>query len=401
MEKLNIGFAVNTAADNSAEEINMEYTSGETVNRITKAFQNAGSAVHLIEAGPGVRDYISKYANGIDLVFNISEGPPNTEGRKYIVPGILDELGIPYTGSGLGAQKLGGDKAATRKVLERNRDFKSLRWQEFLSPDASLSNDLSYPLFVKPTEEGSSMGITQESLVYSDKDLRRALEYAMKNGRRAIVEEFLPGKEFTVGMVGNVVLPSMEVDMEKMPDKPKVRDQGVKKINGDYIETVNAWDMIEYLAKQHIIAHAGVNAKDYSRSDFRMGENELYPTFLEINLLPGLDPKKPSKLARGAEIAYVPYEDMVCSMVYSALKRHLRNPSHSERLSKKDRDGFRAAYGNMLNSKAGVEDFKYRGVTYRILKPFEVVHIPYKDLYMGSQNGKPTNYRPNRYSCRT
>ena len=367
MKKLVIGLAVNPAVSDSEDAINEVYAPVQTIQGVTTALESAGSRVIQIDADNGFYEKLSRWQEELDLVFNHSQGLPGNESRKSTVAAMLDHLGIPYTGSGVRALSIESHKALSRKALHDR--VRNPKWQYFGSPDEQL-NGLVYPLFIKPAIGGASIGITQDCVVHSEAQLRKVLHTMIEQtGQPAMVEEFLGGKEYDIGMVGEMVFPALELDMDRMPDNPLVRDQAVKAVDIDYTTAVVSDEVRKSLALQAIQAHRGVGARDYSRSDFRASrEDGALPTFLEINLTPGLDPDT-SDLSKAASLAGIAYPDVVKSIVYVALRRTSKDPRYRDAVAERETGGFRDAYESAMRSAEHSETIEFGGVTYRLLTP--------------------------------
>lgn len=199
------------------DDFDAEFDDQSTVDAIAEALGKGGCKVTRIEANEEAYDKLKK--ENPDIVFNISEGLRG-ESRESQIPAMLEMLGIPYTGSGPLTLAIALDKALTHHVL-RSNGVPSPSFQVFEEPDQKLGEGLSFPLVIKPLAEGSSKGVRSNSLVKNEKALRRQLRWVIKNYRQpAIAEEFLPGREFTVGIIGNEetkVLPPVEIQLNKLP----------------------------------------------------------------------------------------------------------------------------------------------------------------------------------------
>ena len=127
---------------------------------------------------------------------------------------MLELLDIPFVGSGLLAQVVSLNKEHAKATFKAV-DVPVSPFQTFYSVDAKLDDDLNFPLFVKPVREGSAVGITEKSLVKNDKELREQVGFILENfNQPALVEGYLPGREFSVGVLGTrnpEILPIMEV----------------------------------------------------------------------------------------------------------------------------------------------------------------------------------------------
>ncbi len=194
-----------------------EFDDEDTVNTIADALEKGGCDVKKIEADERVYGKLMKQKP--QIVFNIAEGLRG-ESRESQLPALLEMLGIPYTGSGPLTLAIALDKGTTHRVLHSSK-IPSPSFQVFSNAQKSLSRQLEFPLVVKPIGEGSSKGIWNDSLVRDDKNLRRKITQIIDTYHQsAIVEEFLPGREFTVGVIGNDeprVLPIVEILLDKLP----------------------------------------------------------------------------------------------------------------------------------------------------------------------------------------
>ena len=190
-----------------------EYDSEETINSVITALKNKGHSVEAIDVDyPALFSYFKK--NRVDMVFNIAEGK-HGRFRESEVPAVLDYLNIPYTGSETFSLALALNKALTKKILKAE-NIPTPNFQLFVRGDEELSADLVFPLIVKPNCEGSAKGINKTNVVNSREDLFRKVRECIDIYRQeALVEEFIEGKELTVGILENgkpAILPILEID---------------------------------------------------------------------------------------------------------------------------------------------------------------------------------------------
>ncbi len=155
-----------------------------------------------------------------ELVFNIAEGLLGNS-REAQIPAMLDMLGIPYTGSDPVALGICLDKRRTKEVLAYHR-IPTPRFS-IVQSLREIPTRLRYPLMVKPTLEGSSKGVTDRALVRDRRALIRQVDWVLGTYRQpALVEEFLPGREFTVALLGNGpslrTLPIVEINFDTLPE---------------------------------------------------------------------------------------------------------------------------------------------------------------------------------------
>ncbi|MCP3177931.1 ATP-grasp domain-containing protein [Desulfuromonas sp. KJ2020] len=268
-----------------------------------------------------------------DLVFNIAEGLHGAS-REAQIPAMLDMLGIPYTGSDPVTLGICLDKRRTKEILSCHR-IATPRFA-VVSTLADIPARLRYPLIVKPTLEGSSKGVTDKALVHDRKALVRQVEWVLTTyGQPALVEEFLPGREFTVAMLGNgddlQVLPIVEINLHTLP-------AGVNPIYS--FEAKWIWDQeenpleiftcparldpflqrnIEELCRKTFRA---LGCRDWCRIDVRLDAGGL-PHVIELNPLPGIlpRPEQNSCFPKAARATGLSYEQMILGVVDAASRR--------------------------------------------------------------------------------
>jgi len=307
-----------------------EFDSEETINAITCALQKKGHVVNQVEVGqPNLFSYFRN--NRVDMVFNIAEGRSG-KFRESEIPAILDYLDIPYTGSNTFSLALALNKALTKKILIAE-NISTPRFQVFIRGNEELNPELKFPLIVKPNCEGSAKGITASNVVGTKDELfKRIKELKEIYRQEMLVEEFIEGKELTVGILENgktTILPILEIDFSTC------------KNSGEYFYS---WRMKEYQGNEELgltptfhcparldkeverkvkevalKTHHAVGCFDISRTDIRLNKDNI-PYVLEINPLPGLDPRE-SNFPVMAYAAGMKYEDLIEAILMSATKR--------------------------------------------------------------------------------
>jgi len=309
-----------------------EFDSEKTINAIKDTLEDGGNEVVLVEVNYDLLDFFKN--NHVDIVFNIAEGTCGNS-RESQVPAILDFLGIPYTGSGVLTLAMAMDKAMTKKIL-RCENIPTPNFQLFKDYNDTIDPHLAFPLIVKPNMEGSAKGISTSSVVHNNTRLKEEVKKVIDTyHQEALVEEFIDGKEITVGILGNGnpdVLPPMEIDFS-----------GCKE-SGEYFYS---WRMKEYQgdASKHLVptfycparidkeverkvsdvalrAHLLLGCLDMSRIDIRLSNKDNIPYVLEVNPLPGLDPDE-SNLTLIAKRSGMSYKDLINGILGSALKRNM------------------------------------------------------------------------------
>jgi len=265
--------------------------------------------------------------NRWDLVFNIAEGLYG-RGREAQVPALLDAYGIPYVFSDPLVLSLTLDKALTKRVV-RDGGVPTADFQVIHSVHETNNTSLAFPLFVKPIAEGTGKGITSKSLVRTEKELRAsAQDIHARFGQDALVEQYLPGREFTVGITGigaNArVIGVMEIHLLESADacgytydnkqqyEERVRytlvNDAEAKTAGDV--ALSAWRLL--------------GCRDGGRIDIRSDANGR-PHFLEVNPLAGLHPVL-GDLVILSKLAGLTYHDLLGRILDSALSDRARFP---------------------------------------------------------------------------
>lgn len=311
-----------------AEDIEAEYDSFDTIIAIKDAFETAGVRVELVEANA---DLIERLRNTrVDIVFNIAEGTAG-RGREAQVPAILNFLGIPFSGSDETTLCLALDKALTKRFLS-TYNIITPAYQLIKTPEFELDHALHFPLIVKPDSEGSSKGISDLAIVDNEEQLYSLITRNFKlYGQSMLAEEYIKGREFTVGILGNGsdmrVFEPLEIIYLKEDRESRIYSYNVKRNFKKYIEyscpplldAVTTQKMKDIAAKIYM----ALDCRDFSRIDFRLSEDgTIY--FIEINPLPGLAPGY-SDYPMLAEFCGMDYQTLVVNVLNSALKRYGMN----------------------------------------------------------------------------
>jgi D-alanine-D-alanine ligase len=326
----------NLRRDHPDAEFFAEFDTQETINGIRDALEANGHSVMMIEANEDAYQMFRSKRQDIDLVFNFSEAVSNSLDREAHIPSILEMLKIPYTGpSPLGAALI-LDKAMA-KMVWKSAGVPTAPFQVFNSADDNLDPLLSFPLIVKPVREGSSSGIRDKSVVNNNKELReRVSEILSQFSQPALVEEFLPGRELTVSLIGNgeslEALPIVEVNFDAFPS-------GVNRI--DSYEAKWIWDdpsnpidsvfcpaKLDPKLKLAVVeaakkAFTAVGCRDWGRVDIRLDEKGS-PNVIEINCPVGLLPdlKENSRMPVAAAAAGMSFPQLIGRIIDTALARH-------------------------------------------------------------------------------
>ncbi|WP_437757306.1 D-alanine--D-alanine ligase family protein [Sorangium sp. So ce1389] len=316
------GGAAGKAGSGAVYDSEAEFDSPRTIQAIASAIESYGHTVVPLEATPDLPRALT--AAGVDVVFNIAEGLRG-RGREAQVPALCELLGIPYSGSDATTLSLALDKGLTKQIL-RAAGIETAEWQVVTTGREKLK-PFRYPVIVKPNAEGTSKGITSASVVKDEAAARAAAKQLVDRYHQpALIEEYITGREFTVGLLGErrpKVLPPMEVVFvdpptypvygyeEKQTDTPRVRFECPAQL------TPSELRRIEKVVRDTFAALA---CRDVARVDLRMTKDgRVY--VIEINPLPGLTPDF-SDLCVIAKVAGMDYRSLIGEIMAGCLKRH-------------------------------------------------------------------------------
>jgi D-alanine-D-alanine ligase len=326
--------------DGEPPDSHAELDSESTVNAVAEALKAYGHDVCLIEGNDTA--YLKLRSRHLDIVFNMCEGVRG-ESRESHIPAILEMLGIPYTGSGPLALALTLDKPLAKKVLSYH-EIPTPRFKVF-DPEALLDGrGLTFPVFVKPAHEGSSMGIA--SSCHCDNLAELRAEVKRLTGlyhEPVLVEEYLPGEEFTVGILGNkkpVLFPVMQINFDAIPEEHgRIYSRRFKTDWSEDIYYLCPAPVSSELEKQlkdtALRTYRVLGCRDLSRVDLRLDRNGV-PNVLEVNPLPGMTPGF-SDYPRIAEKGGWSYGELVNGILETALRRqnltHLSAPAFQRQIA--------------------------------------------------------------------
>jgi D-alanine-D-alanine ligase len=327
---LKVGFSYNVkrikpTAD-AAEDSEAEYDAPSTLQAIREAIASWGHEVVDLEATAELPALLA--SSPVDIVFNIAEGFRGRN-RESQVPALLELLDIPYTGSDPATLSLALDKALAKKVV-RQAGITTPLFQLMTTGKERLLRELEdcFPLMVKPVAEGSSKGVLSKSVCHSESELREVVkEMVTKYQQPALIEEYIGGREFTVGLLGErrpKVLPPMEIVFNDKTDKTpiykfedkldwndRIRYDVPAKLEPSQLERLKAAARGAFMA---------LGCRDVARIDFRMDEKGRF-YFLECNPLPGLTPEW-SDLVLIAKGAGMDYRTLIEEIMSGATRRY-------------------------------------------------------------------------------
>jgi D-alanine-D-alanine ligase len=308
-----------------SEEETAEFDREDTIHAIEQILQDLGYETDRIG---NIKNLTTRLVSGgrWDMVFNIAEGLRGF-GREAQVPALLDAYNIPYTFSDPLVLCLTLHKAMTKSIVRSlgipTPDFFMV---ETISDLEMI--DLPLPLFAKPVAEGSGKGVTPASKICNESQLLSVCAKSLIAYKQPVlVEAFLPGREFTVGIVGSgkeaAAIGVMEVILCETAE-PDVYSYQNKEQCEELVEYRLVNDAMAEKAREVALAvWRGIGCRDAGRVDIR-GDASGMPNFMEVNPLAGLHPHH-SDLPIIANMVGLPYKALIQAILHSALSRTHNN----------------------------------------------------------------------------
>lgn len=294
---------IGVLAGGPSSEREISLKSGEAVY---KALRKSGLNSIFIDVHDRIEEDIKKA--GVDIVFIALHGGFGEDGT---VQKLLEGFGIPYTGSGPEASRLALDKLASRMIF-RNVGIDVPKYKVFKRRDRLKIDDLNMPIIVKPQREGSSVGLSR---VFDLKDLDKAVRKAFSYGNKILIEEFIKGRELTVGILDDKPLPVIEI----VP-KRGFYDYYAKYESPDTKYLVPATIRKRFFIKAQKIgerAHKVLGCRFFSRVDMILDDDgKIY--VLEVNTIPGLTSR--SLLPKAAEAAGIDFNNLCKEILKGAVR---------------------------------------------------------------------------------
>src|SRR5438105_4285188 len=318
-----------------------------TIQAVREAIAAAGHEVIDLEATTELPNVLA--ATPVDVVFNMAEGIKGRN-REAVVPALLELLDIPYSGSDPAALSIALDKALAKRIL-RQHGILTPNFVTLQTGKERLPRELmKFPLIVKPVAEGSSKGVHHTSVVETEAELREAArEMIAKYDQPALVEDYIAGREFTVGLLGErrpKVLPPMEVVFLSTEKNPvysfEYKQDWSSKIRYDAPANLEPAQLraLERAARECFIA---LGCRDVARVDFRMDDQgKVY--FLESNPLTGLT-RGWSDLVLIAKAAGIEYNALISEILSGAIRRY-KERERERRTEARPHEAARAVNGN-------------------------------------------------------
>lgn len=305
---------------------NKEVYNEKTVHNIAKALESNGHNVEIIDGNMNVIEslngFMPKVLDGekMGMVFNLAYGIQG-ESRYTHIPAMLEMIGIPYVGSNPSGHAVALDKVITKVIMQKHHIPTPNFWV-FSSHEEDMS-DVVFPVIIKPKMEAVSFGLR---VVNNQKDLVDAVEYIINEfQQQALVEQFIRGREYAVGLIGNdptEAFPVLEIDLDNNPDAIQSVDDKKRKPR----QKICPADLPEKLALQmqeeSIKAFKALQLHDFARVDIRLDENNHFYV-LEINSMASLGTTGSYPFA--AKAAGLNYNALVNKMLDVAARRCFGN----------------------------------------------------------------------------
>ncbi len=302
---------------------NKESYNPKTVEKVASALEKGGHNVRVIDGDIRIierlSDFMPKVVHGEQpgMVFNMAYGIQG-ESRYTHVPSLLEMVGVPYVGSSPAGHGIALDKV-TSKVLFQSNNVPTAGFWSFFS-ESQIPENMPFPVIIKPKMEAVSMGI---EVIYDMDNLKRAVRDLVQNFKQQVlVEEFIPGREFAVGLLGNgdpEVLPILEIDLEGNPDAIQSFGDKMQKPR-DKICPANVDEATaEKIRETTKAAARALGSYDFCRVDYRMDDKgDIY--VLELNSMASLG--ETGSYVHAAKVAGYTYETLVNRMLDVAVERY-------------------------------------------------------------------------------
>jgi D-alanine-D-alanine ligase len=303
-----------------------EYDSAETVELIAGALETPSHPVVMLGGGRELLDKIR--SNNVDIVFNIAEGRGNYRSREAQVPSVLEMLDIPYTGSDPQCLAISLDKPLTNKLVGATGvhvpESYIITGREDI--DRLARDEFPFPGIIKPAYEGSSKGISLDSIITVPAQLGRVVPRLLDYYRQPVMlEQYIAGDEVTVGLVGNSP-PEVLGMMRIVPRGGQSQFVYSVEVKRDYQKLVDyecparlGAEVLQSITESSIKVFKVLGCRDFARVDFRVTAEGI-PYFLEINPLPGLGTHS-DLVIMALKLGWT-HRQLIAAVLDAALKRY-------------------------------------------------------------------------------
>lgn len=322
-------------------EADAELLTQADVDRITQGLDELNHQVTPVEVSGKPNEVVERLLDSKpDLIFNVAEGTIGSS-REAFYPGLYEQLGLPFTGGDASLLHMNLDKHLAKTVVAA-RGIAVPQGVLVTSPRYKLPSSLRYPLIIKPNAEGSSKGITQDSVVETPEACKRRIEAVLAQYPAGlVVEEFIVGRELSVPFLEAYPKKYLEIvehtfDLGELDSKFNIYDYDMKQ-GGDRAAHVGVKcpAELEPSEKQRVLKMArqvfsAMSCPDFGRVDIRLHEDGT-PFFIELNPLPSLHPV--ASLMTSGKVCGLEYRDVLRLILRSAARRYrlaLKRPKRPE-----------------------------------------------------------------------
>ncbi len=305
---------------------NKEFYNESTVRKVALSLEKGGHNVAVLDGNKQIIDRLENFmprvheGEQMGMIFNMAYGIQG-ESRYTHIPSMLEMLGLPYVGSSPTGHALALDKVLT-KIIWKNNELPTPDFWVFNGKHEDMSA-VKFPVIVKPKMESVSFGL---KVVDNIEDLQDAVEYIVEEfNQQALVEQFIRGREFCVGLIGNSpveAFPVLEIDLEGDPDAIQTVDDKKHKPKRKICPANISMELAQEMQRMSINAFQALNLRDFARVDIRLAEdNTIY--LLEINSMASLG--ESGSYPTAAKVAGYNFESLANKMLDVASVRYFTN----------------------------------------------------------------------------
>ena len=305
---------------------NQETYNPKTVERVASALEKGGHNVRVVDGNINVIEQLQSFMPRVvqgeqpGMVFNMAYGIQGVS-RYTHIPSLLEMVGIPYVGSSPAGHGVALDKVTT-KVMVHAAGLPTAPYWVFFNAD-QIPDDMPFPVITKPKMEAVSLGI---QVIHDLTSLKHAIANLVEQFKQPVlVEQFIPGREFAVGLLGNrdpEILPIVEIDLEGNPNAIQSLDDKLKKPKGKICPANLSEEQAETLRKLTKETFQVLGIYDFGRVDYRMDKDGNF-YILELNSMASLG--LTGTYVHAAKTAGYTYETMVNRMLDVAVERYFGN----------------------------------------------------------------------------
>ena len=300
--------------------------------QVAEALEKRGHKVQAVAVTKRIHNVVAAIEKDkSDVIFNLCEAIASSPQHEHNVVGLLELFQKTFTGCGSAGWLLAGDKALCKKILQ----FHGIRFPRFCTVDkgkVEWSDELEFPLIVKPLNEDASIGIDKGSVVDNVKDLLERISYIHEQFKStALVEEYIEGREIYVGVLGNdepEALPIIEWDFSHVKDGPKIagteakwdRDSEGYKSPVIFPDDIPA-DVVHGIKDSAVMAFQALRLSGYARVDMRLGKRSGAWDYPIIEVNPNCWLEKRGEFAAAARKHGLAYPDLLEKIVELGIQR--------------------------------------------------------------------------------